>query len=297
MPKKSFLSLLKERLKKSSMAIAGVFTGNHIDDELWEELEDRLIMADIGAGLTNTLLTKVKQDRTALKNPQSLQKALIKEASSIFSPAQEHIAEKPLVMLVIGVNGAGKTTTIAKLAQASIDKGEKVLVGAADTFRAAAIDQLRQWTDRLNIPLIAQQEGSDPASVAYDTVNAAIAKNADIAIIDTAGRLHTKHNLMEELKKIHRVVNKAKEGAPHEVLLVLDGTSGQNALSQAKAFNEAIRVTALAITKLDGTAKGGIVMRVAHELNIPVKYIGLGEKSGDLIPFNAEEYVEAIFSS
>ncbi|MDR2870616.1 MAG: signal recognition particle-docking protein FtsY [Deferribacteraceae bacterium] len=298
----SIFTRLKSGFKKTSDKLSALFTGNHISDELWDELEEQLIMADVGSETTSKLLDAVKQERANLKDPAALLQALKREAAKLFPPAAEPSGTAPIVMLVIGVNGAGKTTTIAKIAKMQQDAGKKVVLGAADTFRAAAIDQLRTWGERLNIPVISQQEGSDPASVAYDTVISGISKNADVVIVDTAGRLHTKHNLMEELKKINRVVTKAKADAPElradaiDVLLVLDGTIGQNALAQAKAFNEAIKITALAITKLDGTAKGGIVLRIASELGIPVRYVGLGERAEDLIPFDVGAYVEAIFA-
>jgi fused signal recognition particle receptor len=273
-----------------------VFTGDNISDELWDELEEQLIMADVGSEVTQKLVDAVKKQRASLQSPEALLNALKTEAATLFPRAGRIAGDKPQVVLVIGVNGAGKTTTIAKIAKAYKDMGDKVVLGAADTFRAAATEQLKSWGNRLDIPVISQHEGADPASVAYDTVLSGVNKGADLVIVDTAGRLHTKHNLMEELKKINRVLAKAKPDAPNDVLLVLDGTIGQNALAQAKAFNEAVAITSLAITKLDGTAKGGIVLRIASELGIPVRYVGLGEGEDDLIQFNVDAYLEAIFS-
>ncbi len=296
--KKSLFSRFKAGLKKTSSQISSLFSGEHIDESVWDELQERLILADTGAPLAEELLDGVRKNRAALKTPQHLLEELKKQAVAIFPPLPEEKRNvKPWVTLVIGVNGSGKTTTIAKLAKMSKERGEKVLLCAADTFRAAAIEQLKSWAERIGVPLVSQQEGGDPAAVAFDAVISGKSSGKDLVIIDTAGRLHTKHNLMEELKKIERVIAKANHGSPQEVLLVLDGTAGQNALAQAKAFNAAIPITSLAITKLDGTAKGGIVMRVARELSIPVRYVGLGEQPDDIMPFDPVAYVEAIFGS
>ncbi|MDR0453671.1 MAG: signal recognition particle-docking protein FtsY [Deferribacteraceae bacterium] len=294
----SLFSRLKTGLKKTSSQISSLFTGNHIDDNIWDELHERLILTDAGAPVAEKLLESARKNRAAMKTPQNLLDEIKKQAVLLFPPlpTAKH-EQKPWVILVIGVNGSGKTTTIAKLAKRHKENGKKVLLCAADTFRAAAIEQLKGWADRIGIPLVCQQEGSDPAAVAFDAVVSGCSGGKDIIIIDTAGRLHTKHNLMEELKKIERVIGKANAGSPQEVLLVLDGTAGQNALAQAKAFNEAISVTSIVITKLDGTAKGGIAMRIAKEINIPVKYVGLGEQPDDLILFDPEAYVEAVFSA
>ncbi len=273
-----------------------MFTGNYIDDAFWDELEERLILADIGAPLAEKLLENVKGNRS-IKTPAELQTELRKRAVAIFPAAPDITASKPRVTLVVGVNGAGKTTTIAKIAKKAKNDGQNICLCAADTFRAAAIDQLKSWADRLGVTIIAPQEGSDPAAAAFDAVSYGVRKEMDAVIIDTAGRLHTKHNLMEELKKINRVIGKAKAGAPDEVLLVLDGTAGQNALVQAKTFNEAVGITSIAITKLDGTAKGGIVLRIAYELGIPVRWAGLGEKEEDLIEFDPGAYVDALFTN
>ncbi|MDR2884050.1 MAG: signal recognition particle-docking protein FtsY [Deferribacteraceae bacterium] len=295
--KGGLFSRFKRGLKKTSSQLSSLFTGNHIEDSLWDELEERLILADLGASLSSDLLEQVKRKRAALKTPQHLLAELKEQAAALFPPANDvEMSAKPHVILVIGVNGAGKTTTIAKLSKQYKKNGKKVLLCAADTFRAAAIDQLKSWADRVGVGFTSLGEGSDPAAVAYEGVTYGKNNGYDIVIIDTAGRLHTKHNLMEELKKINRVIGKANAGSPQEVLLVLDGTAGQNALSQAKVFNEAIPVTDLAITKLDGTAKGGIVLRIASELRIPMRYVGFGEQEDDLVDFNKDAYVEAIFT-
>lgn len=291
----SIFAKFKTGLKKTSGKIASIFSGNYIDDNLWDELYESLILADVGSAVSQDLITKVKKDRANLKTPQTLVEALKKEASALFPELPEEKETKPRVILVIGVNGAGKTTTIAKITNKYKNDGKKVFLCAADTFRAAAIEQLKNWADKIDVPILAPAEGSDPAAVAYDGVTKGKNTGADIIIVDTAGRLHTKHNLMEELKKIDRVIRKANETSPDEVLLVLDGTAGQNALNQAKAFNAAIPVTSLVITKLDGTAKGGIVLRIANELGLPVKYVGLGEKVEDLVNFVPEAYVEGFF--
>ena len=293
----SIFTRFKSGLKKTSGQIAAVFTGNRIDEAFWDELYERLVLADMGAELSEKLLSAVKKDRQAMKTPETLVAALIKETAALFPPQKNIATEKPKITLVIGVNGAGKTTTIAKLTTIHKNAGRSVLLCAADTFRAAAIEQLKNWADRLSTPIIAPPEGSDPAAAAYEAVLKGKKLDLDEVIIDTAGRLHTNHNLVEEMKKVHRVIDKAKSGAPEEVLLVLDGTAGQNALHQAKAFSAAVPVTGLIVTKLDGTAKGGIVVRVASELNLPVLYVGLGEKADDLVPFDAEAYAGGLFSA
>ena len=293
----SIFTRFKSGLKKTSGQIAAVFTGNRIDEAFWDELYERLVLADMGAELSEKLLSAVKKDRQAMKTPETLVAALIKETAALFPPQKNIATEKPKITLVIGVNGAGKTTTIAKLTTIHKSAGRSVLLCAADTFRAAAIEQLKNWADRLSAPIITPPEGSDPAAAAYEAVLKGKKLDLDEVIIDTAGRLHTNHNLVEEMKKVHRVIDKAKSGAPEEVLLVLDGTAGQNALHQAKAFSAAVPVTGLIVTKLDGTAKGGIVVRVASELNLPVLYVGLGEKADDLVPFDAEAYAGGLFSA
>ncbi len=272
-----------------------------IDDELLEELEEVLVMSDMGVATVQEIFDEVrlKVKRHELEDPQALKDA-IKELikTKLRQPAGDltfNTSEGPFVVLVVGVNGVGKTTTIAKLAYYLKQQGKKVLLVAADTFRAAAIEQLEIWGKRLDVPVIKHGPNSDPSAVAYDGMEAAIKRGVDVVIVDTAGRLHTKVNLMEELKKIRRVMGKKIPDAPHEVLLVLDATTGQNALSQAKLFNEATPITGIALTKLDGTAKGGIVVSIVNELQIPVRFIGIGEKMEDLRPFDPNEFVDALF--
>ncbi len=273
--------------------------GRKVDDALLEEFEELLIMSDVGpqasSDITEALREKVKQDK--IKNERDLREAFQEEVRKILKEGHKVMCagEKPYVVLTIGVNGVGKTTTIGKLARRFTDHGFTVMLAAADTFRAAAIEQLDIWADRAGAYIVKHQSGSDPAAVAFDAVQSAKSKDVDVVIIDTAGRLHTKSNLMEELKKIKRVVSKEKSSAPHEILLVVDATSGQNAITQAKIFNEAVGVTGLALTKLDGTAKGGIIIAINKELDIPVKLIGVGEAVEDLQDFEPEEFVKALF--
>ncbi len=273
--------------------------GRKVDDALLEEFEELLIMSDVGpqasSDITEALREKVKQDR--IKNERDLREAFQEEVRKILKEGHKVMCagEKPYVVLTIGVNGVGKTTTIGKLARRFTDHGFTVMLAAADTFRAAAMEQLDIWADRAGAYIVKHQSGSDPAAVAFDAVQSAKSKDVDVVIIDTAGRLHTKSNLMEELKKIKRVVSKEKSSAPHEILLVVDATSGQNAITQAKIFNEAVGVTGLALTKLDGTAKGGIIIAINKELDIPVKLIGVGEAVEDLQDFEPEEFVKALF--
>jgi fused signal recognition particle receptor len=273
--------------------------GRKVDDALLEEFEELLIMSDVGpqasSDITEALREKVKQDR--IKNERDLREAFQEEVRKILKEGHKVMCagEKPYVVLTIGVNGVGKTTTIGKLARRFTDHGFTVMLAAADTFRAAAIEQLDIWADRAGAYIVKHKSGSDPAAVAFDAVQSAKSKDVDVVIIDTAGRLHTKSNLMEELKKIKRVVSKEKSSAPHEILLVVDATSGQNAITQAKIFNEAVGVTGLALTKLDGTAKGGIIIAINKELDIPVKLIGVGEAVEDLQDFEPEEFVKALF--
>ena len=273
--------------------------GRKVDDALLEEFEELLIMSDVGpqasSDITEALREKVKQDK--IKNERDLKEAFQEEVRKILKEGHKVMCagEKPYVILTIGVNGVGKTTTIGKLARRFTDHGFTVMLAAADTFRAAAIEQLDIWADRAGAYIVKHQSGSDPAAVAFDAVQSAKSKDVDVVIIDTAGRLHTKSNLMEELKKIKRVVSKEKSSAPHEILLVVDATSGQNAITQAKIFNEAVGVTGIALTKLDGTAKGGIIIAINKELDIPVKLIGVGEAVEDLQDFEPEEFVKALF--
>lgn len=269
-----------------------------IDDDLLEELEEILITSDMGVQTSMDLINRISDKSLNIEDAGELKNALKAEILS-FLDAQTTVHDKivshPHVIMVIGVNGTGKTTSIGKLAARYTSTGKKVLVAAADTFRAAAVEQLEIWADRANAEIVRQKEGTDPAAVAYDSVEAAIARDCDIVLVDTAGRLHTQKNLMEELKKIKRSISKKLPGAPHEILLVLDATTGQNALSQAKLFNEALDVTAIALTKIDGTARGGVVVGIFTALEIPLKYIGVGEQIEDLQDFDPAAFVKALF--
>ncbi len=273
--------------------------GRKVDDRLLDEFEELLIMADVGPqasnAITGALRQKVREEK--IKNEQDLKEAFKEEVRKILKEGHKVMCagENPYVILTVGVNGVGKTTTVGKLARRFTDHGFTVTLAAADTFRAAAIEQLEIWADRAGANIVKHRSGADPAAVAFDAVASAKSKNIDIVIIDTAGRLHTKTNLMEELKKIKRVISKEKPSAPHEVLLVIDATSGQNAINQAKIFNEAVGVTGIALTKLDGTAKGGIILAINKELDIPVKLIGVGEAVEDLQDFEPGEFVDALF--
>jgi len=290
-------------LSKLTKAIAGKTT---IDDEVLDNLEEALIGADVGVETTLKIIKQIEQRAKNDKylNTSELNTILQEEIASelVNSPAHSlqgftiPANKKPYIILVVGVNGVGKTTTIGKLASRFKEAGNSVILGAADTFRAAAVDQLTIWSERVGVPIVKQAMGSDPSAVAYDTVASAVAKNADIVIIDTAGRLHNKAHLMDELNKIKRVIQKVVPDGPHEVLLVLDGSTGQNAVEQARHFTATTNVTALAITKLDGTAKGGVVLAIADQFSIPVKYIGVGEKVEDLLIFNKEAFVDTLFS-
>lgn len=296
---------LKKGLAKTREAVTGrvetlVYGRSTVDEELYEELEEILIQADVGVATSIELVDHV---RAVLKekrwdDPTKLKPILREKMSEILAGEDRtalNLTSKPSVIMVVGVNGTGKTTTIGKLAHLLKQEGKKVLLAAADTFRAAAIDQIEVWGRRAGVEVIRQSEGSDPAAVVYDAARAAVARDYDVVIVDTAGRLHTKVNLMEELKKVYRVLGREIPGAPHEVLLVLDATTGQNAISQAKLFGEATGVTGLVLTKLDGTAKGGIVVAIKRELQIPVKLVGTGEQIGDLAYFNTQEFIDAIF--
>lgn len=300
-----WLSKLNDKLAKTraflTTPVSDLFKHNEITDEFWEKLEEILLQADVGVPVTAGLVSKLQ--KYAMENH-------LREASKLFTIFKDEVAEllgenpipikfaesKTTVVLIVGVNGAGKTTSIGKLASSFKAQGKQVMMAAADTFRAAAIDQLQVWADRAGVDLVKHKEGSDPAAVAYDAVASGKAKNVDLILIDTAGRLQTKSNLMEELKKIKRVLQKEIPAAPHETLLVLDATAGQNALSQAKLFKEAVDVTGIILTKLDGTAKGGILLSIRKELGIPVKYIGVGEKIEDLQPFDPREYAGALLA-
>ena len=287
---------------KITKAIAGKST---VDDEVLDNLEEALIGADVGMETTIQIIERVekrvKQDKYL--NTSELNALLQQEIEAILVDAPEPeykdftipAGKKPYVILVVGVNGVGKTTTIGKLANNYKKAGNQVVLGAADTFRAAATEQLTIWSECVGVPIVKQTMGADPSAVAFDTVTSAVSKNADVVIIDTAGRLHNKLHLMDELSKIKRVIQKVIPGAPHEVMLVLDGSTGQNALEQAKQFTATTEVTALSITKLDGTAKGGVVLAIANQFKIPVKYIGVGEKIDDLIIFDKHEFVDSLF--
>jgi fused signal recognition particle receptor len=273
-----------------------------IDEDLLDDIEAALIAADVGVKTAQKLICDIKAALKAkeINAPDDLVpflRAKIADSLAAGEAAPRTAAAGPTVIVVVGVNGVGKTTTIAKLGKYYRDQGWRVLLAAGDTFRAAASEQLEIWGQRIGAEVIRHQEGSDPAAVAFDAVQAAKARGADLLIVDTAGRLHTKSNLMEELKKVHRVIARELSGAPHEVLLVLDATTGQNALSQARLFKEAVEVTGLVLTKLDGTAKGGVVVAVKNELDLPVKWIGVGEKMEDLRPFVASEFSDALFGS
>jgi fused signal recognition particle receptor len=283
-------------------AIAGK---SQVDDEVLDQLEEAMISADVGVDTTLAIIEKI-QARVARDKylgtdelngilQEEIRAILVDDEKDTIKRFELPEGKKPFVVLVVGVNGVGKTTTIGKLATNFKAAGKSVMLGAADTFRAAAVDQLTIWSERAGVPIVKKEMGSDPASVAFDAVNSAVAKGADILLIDTAGRLHNKAHLMEELSKIKRVIQKVIPDAPHEILLVLDGTTGQNAIEQAKHFSAATDVTALAITKLDGTAKGGIVLAIANQFKIPVKFIGVGEKAEDLIVFDKHAFVEGLF--
>ncbi len=298
-----FFQRLQDRLSRTrktfTNGLDSIFTGKReINNDLLEELEEHLITSDIGVQTSMELMRRISKKASKISGIEQLKEALKEEILSILdassSPVEEH-GTKPHVIMVLGVNGVGKTTTIGKLAARSVLEGKKVLIAAADTFRAAAIDQLRIWADRAGAEIVTHGERTDPAAVAYDGIEAAIARGTDIVLVDTAGRLHTKVNLMEELKKIKRAISKKLPDAPHEILLVLDATTGQNALSQAKLFHEAIGVTGIALTKLDGTAKGGIVISICSHMKIPLKYIGIGEKIEDLQDFDPTQFVNALF--
>jgi len=299
-----FFDRLKAGLAKTREKLANKIddllnNSTKIDDELLEELEETLIISDVGTKTTEKLMENLRKGirKTEIKSPQDvkiflsnqIRELLIEEEGSAVNLTPPH------VILMIGVNGAGKTTTIGKLSAYYSEQGKKVMVAAADTFRAGAIDQLEVWAQRTGAEIVKHSEGSNPSSVALDAARSAVAKNMDVLIVDTAGRLQNKFNLMEELKKINRIIGKGISGAPHEVLLVLDATTGQNALRQAELFSKSADITGIVLTKLDGTAKGGMIIGIKEELNIPVKWIGVGEGLDDLRPFNAKEFADALF--
>ena len=299
-----FSRLVKGLLKTKQNIGAGfrsLFSGKKIDDDLFEELEEQLLVADIGVPTTSKIINNLTEHATRqqLKDADLLYQQLKIEMADILKPVERPLvidsAKKPYVILMVGVNGVGKTTTIGKLARQFQSQGKSVMLAAGDTFRAAAVEQLQVWGERNHIPVIAQSTGSDSASVIFDAMQSAAARNIDILIADTAGRLQNKNNLMDELKKIVRVMKKYDESAPHEIMLTLDAGTGQNAISQAKLFNEAVGLTGISLTKLDGTAKGGVIFAIADQFNLPIRYIGVGEKIEDLRTFNAQEFIDALF--
>ncbi|WP_417605634.1 signal recognition particle-docking protein FtsY, partial [Oceanimonas baumannii] len=305
-PKKGFFARLKAGLLKTRQNLGsgffGLFRGKKIDDDLFEELETQLLTADLGVETTMSIIDNLtsQASRKQLKDGEALYELLKEEMGGILAKVDQPLKidseHRPYVILMVGVNGVGKTTTIGKLARQFQAEGKSVMLAAGDTFRAAAVEQLQVWGERNNIPVIAQHTGADAASVIYDAVEAARARKADVLIADTAGRLQNKAHLMEELKKIVRVMQKIDPAAPHEIMLTLDAGTGQNALSQAKIFNEAVPITGITLSKLDGTAKGGVIFAVADKFGIPIRYIGVGEQIDDLRPFNASEFIEALFS-
>ncbi len=302
----TFFKRLRQGLSKTRSGLTGrldqlIYGKKQIDADLLDELEEILFTSDLGVATTQELIDRVQEGvaRKELDDPEKLKAALKAHMGSFLHvPEAEHkspAAEEPLVIMVIGVNGVGKTTTIGKAAHLFKEQGKRVMLVAADTFRAAAIEQLVIWGDRVGVEVIKQKTGSDPSAVVFDAISAAQARQVDVVIIDTAGRLHTKTNLMDELEKIQRVAGRKLPGSPHEVWLVLDATTGQNALSQAELFHKALGVTDIILTKLDGTAKGGIVVGICHQLGLPIRFIGIGERLDDLRPFDATDFVNALF--
>ncbi|SCC28168.1 fused signal recognition particle receptor [Gilliamella intestini] len=302
--KEGFFSRLKKGLFKTKQNIGSgflsLFKGKKIDQALFEELEEQLLVADVGFDTTQKIIDSLTKQasRKELKDADALHELLKQEMNSILSGVDKPLdinSHKPFVILMVGVNGVGKTTTIGKLARQFQQQGKSVMLAAGDTFRAAAVEQLQVWGERNNIPVIAQHTNADSASVIFDAIQAAKAKKIDVLIADTAGRLQNKSHLMDELKKIVRVIKKQDETAPHEIMLTIDAGTGQNAISQTKLFNEAIGVTGMTLTKLDGTAKGGIIFSIADQFSIPIRYIGVGEKIDDLRPFVADDFINALF--
>lgn len=306
--KRRVFSKLAQGLQRTKTNLTGgmadLFLGKkNIDDALLEEIETHLLTADVGVEATQQIIAELTKRiaRKSLSNPEELFNALKEtlegQLAPCTAPLQIDESQKPFVLLMVGVNGAGKTTTIGKLAKQLQQQGKQVMLAAGDTFRAAAVEQLQTWGERNQIPVIAQRSGADSASVIFDAIASAKARNIDVLIADTAGRLHTQTNLMEELKKVKRVIQKQDPSAPHEVMLVLDAGIGQNAINQAEQFNEAVDITGITLTKLDGTAKGGIIFAIAAKLGLPLRFIGIGEGIDDLRPFNAKEFVEALFEN
>ena len=306
--KSGLLSRLKAGLAKTRSGLSGgianlVVGRKQIDDELLEDLETQLLTADVGVEATQAIIRDLtgRVARKQLNDAQALMAALREDMRSMLeavdAPLSIPQSDRPFVLLMVGINGAGKTTTIGKMARRLQDEGHSVMLAAGDTFRAAAVEQLQAWGERNQVPVIAQQQGADSASVIYDALQAAQARNVDVLIADTAGRLHTQSNLMEELKKIKRVLGKLDPSAPQEVMLVVDAGTGQNALNQARQFNQAVDITGITLTKLDGTAKGGIIFAIAKQLGVPIRFIGVGEAIEDLRPFDAGEFVDALFDN
>ena len=305
-PTESFFARLKRSLQRTKQNIGagffGLFKGKKIDDELFEELEEQLLIADVGMNTTAKIIDNLteKASRQDLKDGEALYGLLKQEMADILADVEQPLeidtSKTPYVILMVGVNGVGKTTTIGKLAKQFQSQGKSVILAAGDTFRAAAVEQLQVWGQRNDVPVIAQHTGADSASVIYDAIEAAKARGVDVVIADTAGRLQNKSNLMEELRKIVRVMKKIDDSAPHEIMLTLDAGTGQNAISQAKLFSDVAPVTGINLTKLDGTAKGGVIFALADQFKIPIRYIGVGEGIDDLRPFQAQDFIEALFS-
>ncbi|EPG0610222.1 signal recognition particle-docking protein FtsY [Vibrio fluvialis] len=305
-PTESFFARLKRSLSRTKANIGagffGLFKGKKIDDDLFEELEEQLLVADVGMDTTLKIIESLteKSSRQQLRDGEALYGLLKEEMAEILSKVEQPLvvdsSKTPFVILMVGVNGVGKTTTIGKLAKQFQGQGKKVMLAAGDTFRAAAVEQLQIWGERNNVPVIAQHTGADSASVIYDAIEAAKARGVDVVIADTAGRLQNKANLMEELRKIVRVMKKIDDSAPHEIMLTLDAGTGQNAISQAKLFSDVAPLTGITLTKLDGTAKGGVIFAIADQFQIPIRYIGVGEGIDDLRPFATQEFIDALFS-
>jgi fused signal recognition particle receptor len=299
----SIFNKWKEGLAKTRQRtfgqIANLFGATEIEDDIWDDLEALLIQADLGLETTDIILDALEEvvDTEGLTRMNQLTDALIEQMRNLIpAPPPFSLEHKPTIILLVGVNGSGKTTSAAKLGARFVKQGKTVQLAAADTYRAAAIEQLQAWGDRLNLPVIAGQTGGDPGAVTFDAVKSAASRNIDVVLVDTAGRLHTRYNLMEELKKVHRVAGKALKGAPHEVWLVMDATTGQNALQQAKAFKDAVKVTGVILTKLDSSARGGMAFAIQQELGLPIMFAGLGEKPEDLEPFNPDAFVDGIMA-
>ena len=305
--KDGFIKRLRSRINRGNSwltyDLAKLAPGGRIDEDVLEELESLLVMADVGVETTERIISELQRqlDRKELKDIEALQSGLRKALRDILDPVEQPLVidklDGPFVILMVGVNGAGKTTTIGKLARRFKDKGLSVMLAAGDTFRAAAVEQLQAWGERNDVPVIAQQSGADPAAVIFDAMDAAIARDIDVLLADTAGRLQSQTGLMDELAKVKRVIGRRDATAPHEIMLVLDASQGQNALVQAEKFHDALGLTGITITKLDGSAKGGILLAIANQLQVPVRFIGIGEAAEDMQPFSAEQFVEALLAS